>query len=828
MPANSTIKVKEGIKVINSNVFLDKVNLLNIILPDSIIKIKSSAFQNCTSLNNIIIPNTVTTIESYAFQDCTSLSEVIISDNVTKIGEKAFYNTPWYDSKNGIIYIGSVLYGYNGQMPANTSINIKNGITSINPNAFNNCYNLVSVSIPETVNYIGDYAFYNCKQIKQINILNDIEYIGKNAFSNCDNLEKVIIGQKDIEFENICEINERAFSNCDKLTNFVSYKPINLSVAVFSSNSNLKVVSLLGGINKLEENAFNNCIKLYQIEIANISENLREDAVISELAFSDCISLKEITLPDNIVKICTGAFNNCKNLETVKFAGETPVFEYRPFIGTKVDMGTSFIGNEGVVSVIIPEGEQTIEDWTFFGAKNLKTIYLPSTLTTISQTALFGCNNLENIIISSDNPNFTVEDGILYNKDKTTLIRCLPGKDNTVTIPSTVTSINKLAFNGCSKLKGDLVIPGNVEIISREAFYGCTSEINLILKEGVKEIHEYAFCNSKFTGDLIIPDSVTVLRDKVFKNCYNFNGILKIGNNISYINRETFANCYNLTGDIVLPENLNRIYDQAFYNCTGFDGDLIIKKLDGIYIQTQAFSYCTGIKRIKGNIIFVSRGGFFNCSLLENTGNLQEADVYSFAYCTNLKEVNAQNWYGSAFDRDVSIESLRIGTAITDLYRCFISKCTNLKTLYIPSSVTSVNEKAIYKCDNLEDIYVDKNKSEVDYDSILRSFCENIHYLDSVYTINKTVEENIEIQDIESSEGEGYKFGSTYKFKVTAKEGYTLNNVIVKVKERNIERILEPHKIDGELVYVIENIENDLEILVDGEVIITEVPDNDS
>lgn len=703
-------------------------------------------------------------------------------------------------------------------------IKIGNGYSSL----YNYNFSVQKVIIPETVVYIGDYAFYNCNQIQQVDILGDIQYIGKNTFSNCDNLGKVVIGKQEDSYVSICNIEERAFSNCDKLSSFISYKPVNLSIAVFSSNSNLKEVSLLGGTNKLGKNVFSNCIKLSKVEIANISEQLKEDANISEIAFSDCISLKEITLPSNIVKICTGAFNNCKNLETINFTEKTPQIEYRAFIGTKISTGTFCMGDEGVVSIIIPEGEETIGDWNFWGAKNLKNIYLPSTVTTISQTALFGCNNLENIIVSNDNPNFTVEDGILYNKDKTTLIRCLPGKDNTVSIPSTVTSINKLAFNGCSKLKGDLVIPGNVKIISEGAFYGCTSEVNLILQEGIQVIQNSAFCNSKFTGDLIIPNSVTGLSARAFKNCYNFNGILKIGNNVTTIDNETFSNCYNLTGDIVLHENLQSIQNHAFYNCTGFNGNVIINKNDGIYINFQAFSYCTGIKRINGNISNAANGAFFGCTLLENTGNVDFAYGYTFAYCSNLKEVNVENWYVSTFDRDVSIESLRIGTNITDISKCMISKCTNLKTLYIPSSVTSVNEKAIYKCENLEDIYVDKNKSEVDYDSILRSFCENVHYLDSVYTINKIVNENIEIYDIESSEEEGYKFGSTYKFKVNAKDGYTLNNVIVKVKERNIQRTLQPQEIDGETVYVIENIQNDLELVIEGEITMIDVADNNS
>lgn len=121
------------------------------------------AFNYCSSLGTITIPNSVTYIDSSAFAYCTALSTINIPNSVTSIGSYAFEDTRWYkNQQDGLVYAGKVAYHYKGTMPQNTSISIKDGTLGIAGNAFSNCPNLKSISIPNSVIKIGTSAFARC------------------------------------------------------------------------------------------------------------------------------------------------------------------------------------------------------------------------------------------------------------------------------------------------------------------------------------------------------------------------------------------------------------------------------------------------------------------------------------------------------------------------------------------------------------------------------------------------------------------------------------------------------------------------------------------
>ena len=129
----------------------------------SVTSIGGRAFYSCSSLTAINIPEGVTSIGNSAFYNCRSLTAINIPEGVTSIGNSAFYGTAWYDNQpDGVIYIGKVLYEYKGTMPANTSIEVKEGTVSISPSAFYNCSSLTAITIPESVTSIGSSAFYYC------------------------------------------------------------------------------------------------------------------------------------------------------------------------------------------------------------------------------------------------------------------------------------------------------------------------------------------------------------------------------------------------------------------------------------------------------------------------------------------------------------------------------------------------------------------------------------------------------------------------------------------------------------------------------------------
>lgn len=192
--------------------FLNCQNLKNIIIPDTITEIEAMAFNGCTLLEGINLSEGITTIGDTAFQGCTSLVEISFPDTLVNIGTQAFFNTAWFDSQpDGMIYAGKVAYRFKGAMAPNTEITILHGTKSIAASAFEGCYNMSIINIPEGVVTIGNYAFYNCTGLTDVNIPGSVVYIGNFAFQNCTNLETVTIS------ENIAEIGEKAFLDCVNL-----------------------------------------------------------------------------------------------------------------------------------------------------------------------------------------------------------------------------------------------------------------------------------------------------------------------------------------------------------------------------------------------------------------------------------------------------------------------------------------------------------------------------------------------------------------------------------------------------------------------------------
>jgi hypothetical protein len=187
-------------------------------------------------------------IPTGVFSGCKKLATIILPKDLSMIGSDAFGGTTWYESQpEGLVYIGNVLYAYKGDMPANSTIVIREGTIGISGSAFNGCSGLVSVSIPQSVVDLGAIidsgegsvggsfkgVFDGCKNLSSITIPNGVKTIGYAAFRDCKGLTSITIPSS------IISIDYKAFVGCTKLTSVTSFiqDPFDLEYFTFSDET---------------------------------------------------------------------------------------------------------------------------------------------------------------------------------------------------------------------------------------------------------------------------------------------------------------------------------------------------------------------------------------------------------------------------------------------------------------------------------------------------------------------------------------------------------------------------------------------------------------
>jgi hypothetical protein len=163
-------------------------------------------------------------------------------------------------------------------------------------------------------------------------------------------------------------------------------------------------------------------------------------------------------------------------------------------------------------------------------------------VTNIGDQAFSGCNSLTAIQVENGNVNYSSEAGILFNKDKTTLICCPGGKTGHYTIPDSVTSIEDRAFSGCRRLT------------------------SITLPDGVTSIGDWAFDDCRRLTSITIPDGVTRIGEQTFYKCRSLTSIT-IPNGVTRIGHCAFSDCSRLTS-ITIPNSVTSIGWGAFYGCT--------------------------------------------------------------------------------------------------------------------------------------------------------------------------------------------------------------------------------------------------------------------
>ena len=189
--------------------------------------------------------------------------------------------------------------------------------------------------------------------------------------------------------------------------------------------------------------------------------------------------------------------------------------------GTKIICNMVFCECDLLSSVVIPDGVAVIGIDAFSYCESLTSIVIPESVVSIKGN-LFCKWNGEAKCLS---PNFIFEDGVLFNKDKSTIISFRDKDITSYVIPDYVTSIGGDAFSGCESLTS-LVIPDSVVSIGDGAFSHCESLKNIVLPNSITSIGFCVFQHCRSLTSLVIPDSVTSIDTLAFCFCSSLKSLV--------------------------------------------------------------------------------------------------------------------------------------------------------------------------------------------------------------------------------------------------------------------------------------------------------------
>lgn len=440
---------------------------------------------------------TITAIGDYAFENCGEMKSVIIPQSVKSIGAYAFAFC-W------------VL----------TEITIPEEVESIGEYAFYFSKGLESVTIPDSVTFMGKSTFSNCAAMERVILGDGLESVSESAFEKCETLTTVTLG------DNIRTLDKWAFQSCWNLTTVIGGQNMTtIGYAAFQECYSLKDIPTSECLTTIEAFAFSYCDSLTSVEIPYGVTS------VGAYAFDACAALERVTFPDTVTEISEGIFRGCGELTSVTLPHSLKSIGYYAFFYCI-----------SLPDITLPEGLETIGEGAFSNCDSLESIRIPKTVTEIGEKAFQHSVSMTGTWVDPENAYYSSdEQGVLFNKDKTVLLRCPGGYSGAYLIPDSVDTIYDFAFCVCLELT-DITIP-----------------------QSVTSIGHFAFANCNVLTEVSIPGSVESIGYAAFEWCYGLKRVT-IGHGVNTICEVAFADCRELT-EVTFTESLTTVCQDAFREC---------------------------------------------------------------------------------------------------------------------------------------------------------------------------------------------------------------------------------------------------------------------
>ncbi len=539
-------------------------------------------------------------------------------------------------------------------------------IMYISEDAFKDNTTMEKVIIPKTVINIYEGAFRNCSALEEVYLVStkqelipdaDLKLIYRSAFEGCSKLKLL-----DLTNVKVITVAVNAFKNCSALSEIKNMKALGSAYAsAFEGCTSLTSVDLTG-MQVAGNGVFRNCTAITEVLTGQYT-------AIGENMFENCTALKTITLNNSVIG--ANAFTGCSKLSSVTVngvSGERFVIEAQAFYKsglTKITfadgcevrkIGDKAFANTKLTKITLPEGLTEIGANIFAGtATTLKTIVLPASFDYNEITLASGL--FAGITPTlADGSAYVIDEGILYDKDKTTIYAVIDNTVTSVTIPASVKTIYDYAF-ASSKIKS-ITIPETVTEIGVGAFKGAKLESIVFGGNGIVDIKDYTFNQTNLTS-IVLPSSVKTIGAYAFAgsmiSSIDLSGIESIGN-------YAFSNCIELSS-VTVTDSLEKIGDNAFEYCSALGaitlpavkevGEAVFAKSgltevvfgdEATSIGECAFYGLTKLQKVTlgKKIELIGEFAFAESGALEEVvlGGVKEISAYAFLNCAKLNVID--------------------------------------------------------------------------------------------------------------------------------------------------------------------------------------------